>query len=109
MPKYLVSSTIKDPEWHNTTVIDGSGDVPKEIAKLKKQTDGDILVAGSRRLVHTLLEHDLVDSIRLMVFPVVLGTGDRLFGEFSDKSTWKLAEANEVGSDGVLTLVYEKA
>ena len=124
MPKYLVSSTIKDPEWNNTTVIDGSGDVPKEVAKLKEEVDGDILVAGSRRLVpptlrarapgcrrlvHDLLEHDLVDVIRLMVFPVVLGTGDRLFGEFSDKSTWKLVEANQVGADGVLTLVYEKA
>lgn len=109
MPKYLVSSTIKDPEWNNTTVIDGSRDVPKEVAKLKEEVDGDILVSGSRRLVHDLLEHDLVDVIRLMVFPVVLGTGDRVFGEFSDKSTWKLVEANQVGSDGVLTLVYEKA
>ena len=90
-------------------VIDGSGDVPKEVAKLKEEVDGDILVSGSRRLVHDLLEHDLVDVIRLMVFPVVLGTGDRVFGEFSDKSTWKLVEANQVGSDGVLTLVYEKA
>ena len=109
MPKYLVSSTIKDPEWNNTTVIDGSGNVPEEVAKLKEKIDGDILVSGSRRLVQELLEHDLVDVIRLMVFPVVLGTGDRVFGEFSQKSNWKLVEAKEVGSDGVLTLVYEKA
>ena len=109
MPKYLVSSTIKDPEWNNTTVIDGSGDVPAQIAKLKEETDGDILVSGSRRLAQTLLEHDLVDSIRLMVFPAVLGTGDRLFGEFSERSIWKLVEANEVGSEGVLTLAYEKS
>jgi dihydrofolate reductase len=108
MPKYLVSSTIKDPEWNNTTVIDGSGDVPKQVADLKEEIDGDILVAGSRRLVQDLLAHDLVDKIRLMVFPVVLGTGDKLFDDFSDKSTWKLTESNPVGSDGVLTLVYEK-
>ena len=108
MPKYLVSSTIKDPEWNNTQVIDGSGDVPKEVAKLKDEIDGDILVSGSRRLVQELLENDLVDRIRLMVFPVVLGTGDKVFDDFSDKSTWKLNEANQVGSDGVLTLEYEK-
>ena len=108
MPKYLVSSTIKDPEWNNTQVIDGSGDVMAEIAKLKEGIDGDILVAGSRRLVLEMLENGLVDRLRLMVFPVVLGTGDKVFGDFSDKSTWKLNEANEVGTDGVLTLEYEK-
>ena len=108
-PKYVVSSTLKDPEWRNTTVIDGSSDVPAEVEKLKQEIDGPILLAGSRRLVHALLENDLVDEIRLMVFPVVLGTGDRVFGEFSEKTTWKLAEANPVGSDGVLTLVYRRA
>ena len=108
MPKYLVSSTIKDPEWNNTQVIDGSGDVIKQVAKLKDEIDGDILVSGSRRLVQDLLENDLVDRIRLMVFPVVLGTGAKVFGDFADKSTWKLNEANQVGSDGVLTLEYEK-
>jgi dihydrofolate reductase len=81
----------------------------RELAKLKEQVDGDILVAGSRSVVQVLLEHGLVDEIRLMVFPVVLGTGDKMFDEFSDKSTWKLAEANPVGSEGVLTLVYERA
>jgi dihydrofolate reductase len=109
MPKYLVSSTIKDPEWTNTTVIDGSGDVPKGVAKLKKEVEGDILVSGSRRLVHDLLEHDLVDEIRLMVFPVVLGTGDKVFGDFSEKTTWKLGEVKPVGSDGVMTVTYERA
>jgi dihydrofolate reductase len=108
-PKYVVSSTLKDPEWRNTTVIDGSGDVPAEIEKLKQEIDGPILVAGSRRLVQTVLENGLVDEIRLMVFPVVLGIGDRVFGEYSEKTTWKLTEANPVGSDGVLTLVYRRA
>jgi len=108
-PKYVVSSTLKDPEWNNTTVIDGSGDVPAEVEKLKREIDGPILIAGSRRLVHELLENDLVDEIRLMVFPVVLGIGDRVFGEYSEKTTWKLAEANPVGSDGVITLVYRRA
>jgi dihydrofolate reductase len=108
-PKYVVSSKLNDPEWRNTTVIDGSGDVPAEVEKLKGEIDGPLLVSGSRRLVHALLESDLVDEIRLMVFPVVLGIGDRVFGEYSDKTTWKLAEANPVGSDGVLTLVYRRA
>jgi dihydrofolate reductase len=108
-PKYVVSSTLKDPEWRNTTVIDGSGDVPAEVEKLKQEIDGPILLAGSRRLVQTLLENDLVDEIRLMVFPVVLGIGDRVFDEYSEKTTWKLAEAKPVGSDGVLTLVYRRA
>jgi dihydrofolate reductase len=109
MPKYLVTSTIKDPEWTNTTVIDGSGDLPTQIEKLKDEIDGDILVSGSRRLVLELLENGLVDRIRLMVFPVVLGTGAKVFDEFSDKSTWKLNRADQVGSDGVLVLEYEKA
>jgi dihydrofolate reductase len=108
-PKYVVSSTLMDPVWRNTPVIDGAGDVPAEVEKLKKEVDGPILLAGSRRLVHELLENDLVDEIRLMVFPVVLGIGDRVFGEYSERTTWKLAEANPVGSDGVLTLVYRRA
>jgi dihydrofolate reductase len=107
MPKYVVSSTLKDPEWTNCTVIDG--DVPKEVAKLKDQIDGNILVAGSRTLVQDLLEHDLVDEVRLMVFPVVLGVGDKLFDEFSEKTTWKLGESRPVGPDGVLTLTYQRA
>lgn len=108
-PKYVVSSTLKDPEWRNTTVIDGSGDVPAEVEKLKGEIDGPILISGSRRLVQELLENDRVDEIRLMVFPVVLGIGDRVFGKFSARRNWKLAEANPVGPDGVLTLVYRRA
>src|ERR671911_1303051 len=83
MPKYVVSSTLSDPDWTNTTVLEG--DVAKEVAKLRREMDGDIVVHGSARLVQTLLEHDLVDELRLMVFPVVLGSGKRLFGETSDK------------------------
>jgi dihydrofolate reductase len=82
---------------------------PAEVEKLKQEIDGPILLAGSRRLVQTLLENDLVDEIRLMVFPVVLGIGDRVFDEYSEKTTWKLAEAKPVGSDGVLTLAYRRA
>src|SRR5688572_3862656 len=93
MPKYVVSSTLKDPEWTNTTVIDGSGDVPKQIAELKEQIDGDILVAGSKMLIDELIENDLVDQVNLMVFPVVLGTGFKVFGETSDKKDWKLTES----------------
>ena len=107
MPKYVFSSTLKDPEWNNTTVI--SGDVAKEVSKLKEKVDGDVLVAGSRRLVQEMIENDLVDEIRLMVFPVVLGTGDRVFGETSDKKTMKLTETRPVGPDGVLVLTYQKA
>ncbi len=109
MPKYVVSSTLKDPEWTNTAVIDGSGDVIKEVSKLRDETDGNILVSGSKTLVHDLIENELVDEVRLMVFPVVLGTGFRVFPETSDKRTFKLTESKPVGKDGVLTLVYERA
>jgi dihydrofolate reductase len=107
MPKYVFSSTLKDPEWNNTTVI--SGDVATEVSKVKDEVDGDILVAGSRRLVQEMIENDLVDEIHLMVFPVVLGTGDRVFGETSDKKTMRLVEAKPVGPEGVLVLTYQKA
>ena len=106
-PKYVVSSTLKDPEWRNTSVIDGGGDVPAEIAKLKDQ-HANVLISGSRRVVQTALENDLVDVIRLMVFPTVLGTGAKVFDEYSDRTDWTLDEANPVGSDGVLTLVYRR-
>src|SRR5262245_59826330 len=82
MPKYVVSSTVDGSEWANTTVL--SGDVPAAVAKLRDEVDGDIVVHGSGQLVQTLLEHDLVDELRLMVFPVVLGAGQRLFGETTD-------------------------
>jgi len=104
MPKYVVSSTLADPEWNNSTVL--KGDVAKEVAKLRQERDGDIVVHGSARLVQTLLEHDLVDELRLMVFPVVLGSGKRLFGETTDKKSMRLVDSKVVG-DGVAILVYE--
>jgi dihydrofolate reductase len=106
MPKYVVSSTLKDPEWTNTTVLEG--DLAGEVARLKQQHDGDVVVHGSMQLVEALLENDLVDELRLMVFPVVLGSGKRLFGETSDKKPLKLRDSKIVG-DGVAILVYERA
>jgi dihydrofolate reductase len=106
MPKYVVSSTLKNPEWDNSTVLDG--DVVTEVRKLKQELAGNIVVHGSARLVEALLEHDLVDEIRLMVFPVVLGSGKRVFGETSDKKPLRLASSKLVG-DGVAILVYEPA
>jgi dihydrofolate reductase len=107
MPKYVVSSTLEGPEWNNTTVL--KGDAAEEAARLKEQVDGIVQVPGSLQLVQALLEADLVDKLHLMVFPVVLGTGRRLFGEQSERSNWKLTEARPVGPDGVLVLVYERA
>jgi dihydrofolate reductase len=106
MPKYVVSSTLKDPDWSNTKVLDG--ELADDVAKLKEQHDGDIVVHGSAQLVQALLENDLVDELRLMVFPVVLGTGKTLFGETSDKKTLQLRDSTIVG-DGVAILVYERA
>jgi dihydrofolate reductase len=104
MPKYVVSSTLKDPEWTNSTVMEG--DVVDSAAKLKEELDGDIVVHGSAQLTQTLLEHDLVDELRLMVFPVVLGSGKRLFGETSDKKPLRLVDSKTVG-EGVSILVYQ--
>jgi dihydrofolate reductase len=106
MPKYVVSSTLENPEWTNTTVL--KGDVADEVAKLKEQQDGDIVVHGSVQLVQALLENDLVDELRLMVFPVVLGSGKRLFGDTSDKKPLQLVDSKVVG-DGVAILVYRPA
>jgi dihydrofolate reductase len=106
MPKYVVSSTLDDPGWNNSTVL--SGDVPEEVARLKQEVDGDIVVHGSAQLVETLLEHDLVDELRLMVFPVVLGTGKRVFGETTDKKPLRLVDSKIVG-DGVAILVHQRA
>jgi len=106
MPKYVVSSTLHEPEWNNSTVL--KGDVVKEVGKLKQEQDGDIVVHGSARLVQTLIEHDLVDELRLMVYPVVLGSGKRLFGETSDKKPLRLVDSKVVG-DGVSILIYEPA
>jgi dihydrofolate reductase len=107
MPKYVVSSTLEDPEWNNTTVL--KGDPAEEVSKLKESTDGIVQVPGSNRLVQALIENDLVDELHLMVFPVVLGTGKRVFGEFSEKRDWRLTESKPVGPEGVLVLVYERA
>ena len=107
MPKYVVSSTLEQPEWNNTTVIEG--DVVEAVTELKGQVEGIVQTPGSLRLVHTLLEHDLVDELHLMVFPVILGTGRRLFGATTDKTDWRLTETKPVGPDGVLVLVYERA
>jgi dihydrofolate reductase len=107
MPKYVVSSTLEHPEWNNTTVL--AGDAVEQASKLKEQIDGIIQVPGSLKLVQALFESDLVDELNLMVFPVVLGTGRRLFGETSEKSVWRLTEAKPVGPDGVLVQVYERA
>jgi dihydrofolate reductase len=106
-PKYVVSTTLRDPDWQNTTVIDGN--VPAEIEKLKNETDGVILVAGSGTLVRTLLENDLVDELRLMVFPTVLGRGKRLFPDGVDRLKLKLVESRRVGPDGVQVQVYRRA
>ena len=106
MPKYVVSSTLADPDWTNTTVL--TGDVAEEVAKLKQEQDGDIVVHGSPQLVQTLVDRDLVDELRLMVFPVVLGSGKRLFGETSGKKPLRLVNSKIVG-DGVAILVYEPA
>ena len=106
MPKYVVSSTLEDPEWDNTRVL--RGDVIDEVGKLKAQYDGDIVVHGSPQLAQALIEHDLVDELRLMVFPVVLGSGKRLFGDMSDKKTLQLAHSKTVG-DGVTILIHRPA
>ncbi len=106
MPKYVVSSTLKAPEWANSTVI--SGDVVSEVSKLKQDLDGDLVVHGSVQLVQTLIENDLVDELHLMVFPVVLGAGKRLFGETTDKKAWTLTSSTVVG-DGVSIQVLQPA
>jgi dihydrofolate reductase len=104
MPKYVVSSTLDQPEWNNSTVL--KGDLVEEVTKLKQTPGGDIVVHGSAQLVQALIEHDLVDELRLMVFPVVLGSGKRLFGETSDKKSLRLADSKIVG-DGVAILTYQ--
>jgi dihydrofolate reductase len=106
MPKYVVSSTFENPTWTNSTVI--KGDLASEVSKLKEQYDGDIVVHGSAQLAQALIEQDLVDELRVMVFPVVLGDGKRLFGETSDKKRLELADSKVVG-DGVAVLTYRRA
>lgn len=104
LPKYVVSSTLRELKWSNSTVLEG--EVVKEVSKLKQELDGDIVVYGSRRLVHTLIEHDLVDEVRLMIYPFVLGAGERLFGETSDKKPMRLISTRTVG-DGLAFLIYQ--
>ena len=107
MPKFVVSTTLEDPEWNNTTVLDG-GDATGEVRKLKEEFDGELQVPGSHRLVQELIESDLVDQINLMVFPVILGTGKKVFEEKAERRSLRLRESKVVG-DGVAVLIYERA
>jgi dihydrofolate reductase len=104
LPKYVVSSTLVEPHWSNSTVL--KGDVLDEVSKLKQELDGEIVVYASRPLVHTLMEHDLVDELRLMVYPFVLGAGERLFGDTSDKKSIRPLNTRIVG-DSLVYLTYE--
>jgi dihydrofolate reductase len=106
MPKYVVSSTLQDPRWNNSMVL--GGDVVEEVAKLRQSREGDIVVHGSARLVPTLVEHDLVDEVRLMVFPVVVGAGKHLFGDTSGTKRLRLVDARTVG-DGIAILICRPA
>lgn len=104
LPKYVVSSTLEDPDWSNSTIL--KGDVVEEVSTLRRELNGETVVLGSPQLARTLLEHDLVDELRLMVYPVVLGAGARLFGETSDKKPMRLVDTQTVG-DGIAILTYE--
>ncbi|HEX3519311.1 MAG TPA: dihydrofolate reductase family protein [Solirubrobacteraceae bacterium] len=106
MPKYVVSSTLQEPDWNNSTVL--RGDLAEQVSELKGRVGGDIVVHGSAQLVQGLLEHDLIDELRLMLFPVVLGSGKRLFGETSDKKPMTLTESTTVGG-GIAILIYRPA
>jgi dihydrofolate reductase len=104
MPKYVVSATLEDPHWNNTTVLDG--DVVNEVSKLRQEVAGDIVVYASGGLVPTLIEHDLVDELRLMTYPIVVGAGRRLFGETSSMKPMGLVDSRTVG-DGLVLLAYQ--
>ena len=104
MPKYVVSATLTEPKWSNSTVL--KGDVASEVASLKQEISGDIVVYASYQLVHTLIEHDLVDELRLVIFPVLVGGGQRLFGTTSDKKPMRLVQARTVGT-GLAFVTYE--
>ena len=104
MPKYVISSTLKKADWNNSTVL--NGDVTEEVTKLKKQLKGNIVVHGSAQLVQALAANDLIDELRVMVFPVILGSGKKLFGEMDQKKSMKLIRSQAVG-DGVEILIYE--
>jgi len=105
MPKYVVSSTLEDPGWNNSTVL--NGDVVNEVSKLRQELDGEVMVVASFQLVRMLMEHDLVDGLRLKIYPVVLGGGDRLFGETSEERPMRLVDAQTVDGD-VAFLTYER-
>ena len=105
LPKYVVSSTLVNPEWSNSTVL--KGEVVSEVSKLKQELDGEIVVFGSFQLARTLMEHDLVDELRLKIYPVVLGAGKRLFGETSEKKPMRLVDSRTI-DDGVAFLTYER-
>jgi dihydrofolate reductase len=104
LPKYVVSSTLQDPDWNNSTVL--KGDVLHEVSKLKQELNGEIVVPASFQLIRMLIEHDLVDELRLKIFPVVLGAGERLFGETSNKKRMRLVESQTL-ADGIAFLTYE--
>jgi len=104
LPKYVVSSTLEDPGWNNTTVL--KGDIVEEVSKLKQELNGEIVLVASFQLLHTLMEHDLVDELRLMFYPVVLGAGERLFGETSDTRPMRLLSTRTVAGD-LAYLTYE--
>ena len=104
MPKYVVSATLAHPSWGNSTVM--GGEVAEEVSRLKQQVDGEIVVYASSQLVHELMEHDLVDEVRLIVYPFVLGAGRRVFGDTSDRTPLRLIDASRVG-DGLAQLRYE--
>ena len=104
MPKYVVSSTLREPAWNNSTVL--TGDAVTEVAKLRHELEGDIVVYASFQLGRTLMEHDLLDELRLMIYPVVLGAGQGLFGPASDKKPMRLISAQTVG-DGLVLLTYQ--
>src|ERR687897_825600 len=105
LPKYVISSTLEDPDWNNSTVL--KGDVVNEVSKLKQELKGEVVVVASFQLVRTLMEHDLVDELRLKIFPVVLGAGERLFGETSEKKPMSLVDTQTVDGD-VAFLTYER-
>jgi dihydrofolate reductase len=104
LPKYVVSSTLEEPKWNNSTVL--KGDVVNEVSRLKQELNGDIVVPGSFQLLRTLIEHDLVDELRLKIYPVVLGAGERLFGETSDKKPMRLINVQTL-DDGIAFLTYQ--
>ena len=105
LPKYVVSSTLEDPDWNNSTLL--KGDVVNEVSKLKQELNGEINVPASFQLARTLIEHDLVDELRLKIFPVVLGAGARLFGETSDRKPLRLVDTQTLG-DGIALLTYRR-